>query len=123
MKTADLLGCPGYKATDNGEILNSRGTVLRQWRESVDGAFRVRVCGRNRMVSYLILSAFTGAPLDKGYRPANLNKDRADNRLENLVWTSRRRVKRQTLVLSAELDREYYRVVAERQELAELMQT
>lgn len=123
MKTADLLGCPGYKATDDGEILNSRGKVLRQWRRHADGAFRVRVCGRDRMVTYLILSAFTGRPLIKGYRPVNLDKDRANNRLENLAWAGRRRDKRPTLTISAALDREYYRVVAQRQELAELMQT
>lgn len=120
--TADLIGCPGYKATDNGEILNSRGKVLRQWRESNDGAFRVRVRGRNRMVSYLVLSAFTGSPLDKTYRPINLNKNRTDNRLNNLAWSGKSRDRRPTLTLSAELDREYYRVLAERQELAELMQ-
>lgn len=120
---ANIPGCPGYTASDDtGEILNSRGIVLRQWRESADGAFRVRVCGRNRMVNYLILSAFTGHPPAKGYRPVHLNRDRADNRLENLAWSGRISKREPARTISADFEREYYRVARERLSLAELMQ-
>lgn len=82
---ADVPKCPGYRASDMGVIVNRRGKPLKQWRES-SGAVRTWIKGRNRMVNYLVLTAFTGCPPCAGYFVRNRNGDRSDNSLENLVW-------------------------------------
>jgi len=41
------------------------------------------------MVHTLVLKAWTGQPLTRGYYPKHRNGDRSDNRPENLVWAGR----------------------------------
>lgn len=125
MISAEIPSCPGYQATRAGEILNPKGKTLRQWSESADGALRVRACGKNRMVGFLVLSAFSGHPPSKDYRVKYLNDDCTDNRIENLVWARRKTAVTppQPRALPSALEDEYDRLRLERLALVELMQT
>lgn len=85
---AEIPGFPGYPASDDGEIMNPRGRILSQ-RPASNGGRQVDIGNATVMVGNAVLRAHTGRPLDPGYYVRYLNGDRADNRLENLVWTDR----------------------------------
>jgi hypothetical protein len=76
-----------HEASDKGEIRNGRGKILRQ-RDSRRGK-RVNLGRATAMVHTLVLKAWTGQPLTRGYYPKHRNGDRSDNRPENLVWAGR----------------------------------
>lgn len=122
--TLPIPGCPGYTADiEAGAILNRKGKVLRPWRESKDGALRVRVAGRNRMVHYLVLSALSGIP-PKGYRARHRNGNLADNSGANLYWMApKTKATTQQPTLTRDVELEYDRIRLERLTLVELMQT
>lgn len=82
---AEVLGCPGYTALESGIILNPKGVELRQWQETPGGAFRVRIGGRNRMVSEVILTSFTGES-PPGYFVKYRDGDKSNSHRENLMW-------------------------------------
>lgn len=77
----------GFLASDDGQICNSRGKLLRQ-RDSKKGK-RVNLGKATAMVHTLVLKAWTGRPLTKGYYPKHLNGDKSNNSRENLVWAGR----------------------------------
>lgn len=73
-----------------GDIRNRHGRVIRQ-RQAKNGAMQVHIGKATVMVHDLILRAWTGHPLVKGYRPKHRNGNRSDNRLFNLVWSGKPR--------------------------------
>lgn len=87
---AELPPFPGYQGSVDGEIRNKHGRILRQ-RRAANGAMMVDIGKATAMVHRLILPAFTGHPLVRGYRPKQLNGDLSDNQLENLVWAGKPR--------------------------------
>lgn len=91
LKWADIPECPGFRASDDGLIVNKKGKILKQWREADNGAYRVRINGRNRMVSHLVLTAHTGRPPYPGYYPRNADRDRSNNAIDNLIWAGKPR--------------------------------
>jgi hypothetical protein len=122
----DIPGFSGYQASEDGEIIDIRTGRVKRQRRAGNGMMQVDIGRSTQMVHNLVARAFHGRPAVRGYRVKNLNGRKDDNRANNLVWAGAPKAGRddhQQTVLSADLDREYYRVVAERQFLAELMQT
>lgn len=122
---AVIPGCPKHYATEQGEIVNAKGKVLRQWSESRNGALRVRVCGKNRMVGFLVLTAYSGHPPSGDFRVKYVNGDCTDNRPVNLAWARRREkpLAPQSPTVPSALEAEYERLSNERYSIIELMQT
>jgi hypothetical protein len=87
---AEIPGVPGFLASEDGEIKSPKGKILSQWQEANDGAWRVYARKRNRMVAYLVLTAFTGTPPNGKYYIRFVDKDKSNSRLENLAWKAKR---------------------------------
>jgi hypothetical protein len=86
---AFIPGRPSHQASDSGEIRHTwRRKKLRQHLAS-NGARYVHIAGTTLLVHHLILTAFTGHPLTRGYRAVQVNGDKSDNRLDNLAWSGR----------------------------------
>lgn len=86
---AEIPRLPGFHGSEDGQIKNRHGRILSQWQRKAGGAFRVRIKGRDRMVSFLILTAFTGRPPCDGFYVRYRNKNRADSHKDNLMWAGR----------------------------------
>lgn len=75
---------PGYRISDQGDVMSPRGKILRQ--QYHDGRLRVWIQGKRYTVWRVVLETFAGKPVNGGYRPWHLNGDLFDNRYENLVY-------------------------------------
>jgi hypothetical protein len=80
----------GYEISVFGMIRNKHGKIMRL-RNAKNGGVQVDIKHSTWMVHDLMLRAWTGRPLVKGYRPRHLNGDKSDNSLWNLVWAGRPR--------------------------------
>ena len=95
MRSADIPGWPGYRATDDGRIWTSKLGAGGGWRPlkpkvSSVGYLALTLSHENRQrdcnVHELVLSAFSG-PKPEGKRVCrHLNGSPRDNRPENLAW-------------------------------------
>lgn len=119
----DIPGCPGYRGSEFGEILDVKKNRLKKQRRAGNGAMQVDIGKSTRMVHDLIARAFYGRPPARGYRVKHLNDDLGDNRPENLVWAGAPVPELQPRTLPRDLEDEYDQVRLERLALVELMQT
>jgi HNH endonuclease/NUMOD4 motif len=87
---APIPAFPGYEASDDGQIRNKHGRLLRQ-RLAGNGSLQVDIGKATAMVHNLVLRAHTGRPLTKGFYVEWRNEDRADNTLDNLMWAGKAR--------------------------------
>lgn len=78
--------CPGYEVSDQGEVRNSRGGILKP--ETVRGYHRVYLFRTHVSVHRLVAAAFLG-PCPEGKEVDHINNIRTDNRLENLQYLTR----------------------------------
>lgn len=84
-----IIGFEGkYSVTSDGRVFSHRrniflrpGTTKRGYRYVYLGA------GNERMVAHLVANAFLG-PMPEGYYPDHINRDRTDNRAENIRYAS-----------------------------------
>ena len=119
-----IPGCPGYEASSDGLVINSKKGRIKSQQVAGNGAKQVKIGKSIRMVHDLVARAFYGHPLVKGYRVRHLNGDLADNRSGNLAWTgSPAPSSRQPAPAPRELDLEYDKVRLARLVLIDLMQS
>lgn len=116
--TQNLMGYTGYLATIDGGIV--RNGKVKQQRRARRG-MRVDIGKSSKMVHDLVIRAYFGHPMVKGYRVKHRSRDRTDNRPDNLLWAGSPRPQLPTTPL--EIERECERIELERLELIELMQT
>lgn len=121
---ADIPGYTGYRATKNGEIVDTRTGRVKQQRPAGNGAMQVHIGKSTRMVHDLVARAFHGRPPGRGYRVKHRDGDLSNNKADNLVWggTLRQPDGTQEPTISLELEREYEQAHAEHLALIELMQ-
>lgn len=79
---------PNYKATKEGQIWSNRQAIFLKPR-IINGYPIVSLAGKTCLIRRLVLQTFVG-PCPDGAHARNLNGDKLDNRLENLVWKQRR---------------------------------
>jgi hypothetical protein len=83
-----IPGYPKYAIDKHGNIYGCKGQPLKGfW---VDGYHKIYLGDRYHYVHRLVLQTFVGA-CPEGFQACHKNSDRADNRLSNLVWGSRKR--------------------------------
>ena len=76
----------GWEVSADGSVRNHKG-VVRQHRSS-KGYPKVCLAGKTVFVHRLVADAFVHKP-EWAYEVNHLNGDKADNRAENLEWTTR----------------------------------
>lgn len=117
-----IPGCEGFEASDDGNIYKVGSDKPKKRRSSATGQLQVDIGGTTRMVHDLVARAFHGdAPA--GYRAKPENGDWGDTRASNLIWTGSPALKPQPETIPLEIEREYERLMLERQELIELMES
>ncbi len=79
---------PKYAIDKHGNVYGKRGEPLKGMQ--VDGYHKVHLGDGFHYVHRLVLQTFIG-PCPEGYQACHKNNDRADNRLSNLCWGSRKR--------------------------------
>lgn len=101
----DIPGYPGYQASDHGRIrsVDKTEVIGSRWGRPVSrlrkgrvhrpgrvprGYLTVSVNNETVLVHRLVLAAFRGSP-SPGQEANHLNGHRADNRPDNLEWTTR----------------------------------
>jgi hypothetical protein len=83
-----IPGYPNYAIDKHGNVYGKRGQPLKGlW---VDGYHKVHLGDRFHYVQRLVLTTFVGA-CPEGFEACHRNSDRADNRLSNLRWGSKKR--------------------------------
>lgn len=76
----------GYFVSDQGRV--KRGSRILKGRRHSNGYVRISPgAGRDAYVHQLVLEAFVG-PRPDGWEADHINRDRADNRANNLRWVS-----------------------------------
>jgi hypothetical protein len=88
----DVVGFPGYKASNAGNIIGPKGKILRP--APNHHGYAVVALSRDRkhhskLVHALVLAAFD-KPRPMGLECMHINNNRTDNRIENLRWGTRR---------------------------------
>jgi hypothetical protein len=78
----DIHGLPGWQASEQGEIKNPRGKIIRQ-QVGARGFLKVNIGTSTRLVHKLILLAFYGPSKEK---PTFRNGNKQDCRLANLCY-------------------------------------
>lgn len=117
-----IPGCEGFEASDDGNIYKVGSDRPKKRRSSSTGQLQVDIGGTTRMVHDLVARAFHGdAPA--GYRAKPINGDWSDTRAANLVWSGSPALKSQSETIPLEIEREYERMMRERQELIDLMES
>lgn len=118
----DIPGYAGYRASEDGEILDARKGRPKKQRSAGNGAMQVDLGKATCMVHDLVARAHYGHPICRGFRIKHRDGDRSHNHKDNLVWSGQPRTK-QPPRFDYEFEREYDRVKRERESLLELMQT
>lgn len=81
----------GILVRNNGEVLvPANGTRLAHWTrgsKNSKGYLRVGIGGKRYFVHSLVLEAFVG-PCPEGFECNHKDRNRSDNRLENLEWVT-----------------------------------
>ena len=83
-----MVGAESYEVSDRGAIRRIRTGRILTARLNFKGYLRASVKSRPTWVHRAVLEAFRG-PRPVGMVCAHLNGNPQDNRLENLVWTTR----------------------------------
>lgn len=91
MKAKQIKDFPNYIITDTGEVINNKGLHLKP-DLSNNGYFRVSLCNekvkhKKLLVHRLVAEAFIPNP-DNLPQINHINKNKRDNRMENLEWCS-----------------------------------
>jgi hypothetical protein len=79
-----IEGCPNYEVSDQGEVRNSRGWILKPGIKH-RGYHEISLAGKQVSVHRLVAAAFIG-PCPEGKEVDHKNNIRTDNRLENLQY-------------------------------------
>lgn len=88
---------PGYAdiyASHDGEIWSAKTGTLKAQRSTANGKGYKAIWlwengrDRERRVHRLVILAFHGNPPSPGHTPDHINRDRTDNRAENLRWAT-----------------------------------
>ncbi len=78
-----------YYADKDGCVYTYRAGKYHKLKTNMSGNYhRVRLGGKPRMVSHVILETFVG-PRPEGMEASHLDGNTDNNRLDNLVWESR----------------------------------
>ena len=86
----DIQGCDGWKVSSSGNILGIRGNLMKL-RIQNSGYYYTPYIGKSRKmycVHRLVALAFIPNP-DNKPEVDHINRDKTDNRVENLRWLSR----------------------------------
>ena len=90
----EIKGFPGYTITDDGKVISYKfkePRIMKTWLQK-SGYENIKLCKENKTYHFLIHRLVAEAFIDN---PNNLpevnhkNKNRSDNRVENLEWCSR----------------------------------
>ncbi|HEY9610494.1 HNH endonuclease [Allocoleopsis sp.] len=79
---------PDYSIDQNGTVYGKNGEPMIG--DATDGYRKVSLGGKREYIHRLVLLTFVG-PCPEGFQACHKNSDRADNRLSNLTWGSRKR--------------------------------
>lgn len=86
------LGFPNYSVTSMGDIYNIKSGYKLKGTKLRSGYYRVYLTNKDvksegKLIHVLVASAFLG--VKEGMTVDHINRDRSDNRLENLRWATR----------------------------------
>lgn len=90
----EIKDFPGYSITDNGKVISYKyktPRILKTWCQK-SGYENIKLCKNNQTYHFLIhrLVAEAFIPNPNNLPEVNhINKDRQDNRVENLEWSDR----------------------------------
>jgi hypothetical protein len=88
-----ILGFPNYQATTSGDIISYAGRKARVLKARVGSAgyLSLTLCKDNiktsRLIHQLIAETFLG-PRPKGYVVDHIDRDKLNNKVENLRWVT-----------------------------------
>lgn len=84
-----IPGHPNYSIDQNGTVYSTKGKPMLG--DVTDGYIKVSLTnGKREYVHRLVLLTFVG-PCPEGLQACHKNSNRADNRLDNLTWGTRKR--------------------------------
>ena len=91
-KNLDFLGYPNYTISSTGIVTNIRFDRVLEDYVSPDGYRYLNLCnttGQKKFSVHRLLALAFIEPVDGKYTIDHINRDRSDNRLENLRWADR----------------------------------
>ena len=91
-KNLDFLGYPNYTISSTGIVTNIRFDRVLEDYVSPDGYRYLNLCnttGQKKFSVHRLLALAFIEPVDGKYTIDHINRDRSDNRLENLRWADK----------------------------------
>jgi len=79
-----------YYLTDSGQLFNIKTGIEFIPCISRDGYRKIKIAGKTRLIHQLVMQYFGPQKPDEKYQIDHINRNKLDNRIENLRWVTSR---------------------------------